>query len=363
MSADPSFSAPSPTPAEGSPASHSAPSGFYDRLLWDYGTRERNLIGMSVFRIVAGLAILLQFLINYAQRHYLFGPEGVYPWDVFEKGVAGSQLFSIYSLSSSPIYFEVCFHLGILVATLWVLGWRTRWLTPLTFIFWWSLEHRFPGIWDGGDNILRIVLIFATFADLGAHFSLDARRREKLPPAALTEPRAAALFHNAALLAIAIQLCLLYGIAGLSKVQGETWRDGTALYYALRGGQYTWPGFSELVYQNVYLVVLFSYITVAFQIAFTFFFFMNRITRRLVLFMSIMFHLGIMSFMGLVTFSSFMMSVDLALLSDDEYLGAARWWKATWGRIRRRWGAPERAASSIEQLSGTATKSSADLTP
>lgn len=304
---------------------------WIDRLGRALGTRAHCLIGLSMFRIVAGLAILIQYLLNYAQRRYLFGPDGVFPWQLFVDGVTTTR-FSLYALSQSPVFFELVFHLGVVVAALWVMGWRTRWLTPINFVFWWSLERRFPGLWDGGDNIVRIVLVFAMFADVGAYFSLDRARRARRPAPPAGELRAAAMFHNVAVLAMAIQLCLLYGVAGLSKVQGETWRDGTALYYALRGGQYVWPGFSELVYENAYLVVVFGYVTVAFQVSFTFLFFMNRITRRVAIVLSLLFHLGIMSFMGLITFSMFMMSVDLALLGDDEYLALQRWWQRVGAR-------------------------------
>jgi hypothetical protein len=177
-------------------------------------------------------------------------------------------------------------------------------------------------------------MLFAMFADVSAHFSMDARRRATMARPASDEPRAAAMLHNAAVLAIALQLCLLYGIAGLSKVQGETWREGTAIYYALRGGQYMWPGFSEMIYENVYVVVLLSYVTVAFQVSFPFLFFMNKVTRRLAIALSLLFHVGIMSFMGLITFSLFMMSVDLALLADDEYLALQRWLRRTSERLR-----------------------------
>lgn len=337
-------------------------TGWYARLVESYGTQERCLMGMSIFRIVAGLAILIQYLVNYANRHYLFGPDGVYPWSAFVKGIEGSRHFSIYSFSADPVYFEVLFHLGIVIGVLWVLGWRTRILTPLHFVFWWSLEHRFPGIWDGGDNIFRIVVIFACFADVSGHFSLDARRRK---PAPRGELRAGAMLHNTAVLAMACQLCLLYGVAGLSKVQGETWRDGTALYYALRGGQYTWPGFSEFIYQNVYLVVLFSYVTVAFQVSFTFLLFLGKRTRQLAICMSLAFHVGIMLFMGLISFSMFMMAVDLALLTDDEYTGAAGWLSERGRRARAlwaRWAAPRATAPqavarvSAEGAPGAATE-------
>jgi hypothetical protein len=309
--------------------SSSAWDGFVIRL-----SQPRHLLGASLFRICAGIAIIIQYLVNHAQRHYLFGPDGLYPWEVFAEEVSQSASFSVYAWSRSPVWFELCFHLGMGVAVLWLAGWRTRLLTPLNYVFLWSLHQRFPSIWDGGDNIIHLVLVYAMFADVGAWFSLDAKRRAARPAEPSMWSRVLGMAHNTALLAFAVQISLVYGIAGLYKVQGEVWQDGTALYHALRGGQYVWPGFAELVYQNAVVVTLLSYATVAFQVGFPFLLFLNRYSRWLVVVLGLTFHLGIALFLGLITFSLFMASVDLALISDDEYRAVGAWLSRWWRRLR-----------------------------
>ena len=44
------------------------------------------------------------------------------------------------------------------------------------------------------------------------------------------------LVHNAALLVIMVEVCLIYATAGWYKIQGIRWQDGTALYYPLQSG-------------------------------------------------------------------------------------------------------------------------------
>lgn len=303
--------------------------GTLDRLV-AYASREHCAIGASVLRVIAGAAILFQYLINYGQRGYLFGPDGLFPYDAFTRGLSG---FSLYAVSSSPVYFQIVYHLGLVVALAFVLGWRTRWIAPLQYVFWFSLQQRFNALWDGGDNLMRIVLIYGMFANLSAHFSLDARRRAAAPPRPETfATRALAVLHNAAILAIAIQLCLMYGIAGLSKVQGKTWQNGTALYHALRGMEFRFPGLSQLLWSNGVVLTLLAYFTVAFQVGFTFLLFLHRWTRRAVIAISITFHLAIGGVMGLVTFASFMIACDLSLVSDAEY----RWMFGKLAAVRAR---------------------------
>ncbi len=322
-----------------------APASAWDGMVARV-SQPRFLIGASLFRICAGLAIVIQYLLNHAQRRYLFGPEGLWPWDTFAASMANSATFSVYAWSRSLIWFEACFHLGLLVSLLWLVGWRTRLTTPLTYVFFWSLHQRFPGIWDGGDNLIHLVLVYAMFADVGAWFSLDAKRRASTPvDAHATGARLGGMLHNTAILAFALQLSLVYGVAGLYKVQGDVWQDGTAIYHAFRSGQFVWPGFSELLYQNAVVVTLLSHGTVAFQVAFPFLLFLNRHTRRIAVALGLTFHLGIALFLGLITFSLFMASVDVALIDDDEYRALGRWLT----RLKSRWfpgGSPRMPAAA-----------------
>ncbi len=309
--------------------------------IWQRGvdtlSQERHLIGASLFRIVAGLTILYQYLINYHHRHYLYGPNGVWPYDKFIEKLNETGSFSLYAISSHPFFFEALFHLGILVTALWVLGWHTRLMTLLTYVFLWSLHERNPTLWDGGDNVLQIVMVYALFANLGAYFSFDAERGRRFwGRLSDTWRQVLAMCHNAAILAFALQICIVYATAGLYKVQGEMWQSGTALYYIMRVDEFTWPGYSERVYLNVPLVVALSYMTVAFQVGFPFLFFLHRWTRRLAILAGFSFHLGIALFMGLITFSAIMISVELALISDEEYRAIGGWFNRL-GRTLRNW--------------------------
>jgi hypothetical protein len=277
-----------------------------------YASEPRFLTGARVFRIIAGVTLLYQLLAVYAQRGYLYGPDGVYPFDVFVANTDEGAGFSLYAWSSAPLYFELLYHATLVVAALWALGWRTRVLTPILWALNWSLHARNPVLWDGGDNVVQLALIYAMAMDLSG-----GRTKQPGP--------VASMFHNAGVLACALQICLVYGIAGLTKVQGETWQNGTALYYALRGGEFTWPGYSEWIFENGTLLTLLAYGTVAFQISFPFLLFLGRPRLRLlILAVGLSFHLGIMSFMALVSFGAFMMAVDLMFVTDAEYATARR---------------------------------------
>lgn len=285
----------------------------------------RFLLGASLFRVVTGSTLLLLYLINYAQRRFLYGPAGLYPHDLS----AIEAPWSLYSWSSDMAWFELVFHAALVVNVCWLLGVKTWLLTPLQAWFTFSLQRRAPGVFDGGDNLISIVLVYMCFADVSHHFALlpSTRRSDWVG-------RVCGLFHNAAIVATALQLCIVYCVAGLSKIMGTQWPGGVALYYALRLGEFYRPGVSEWVYRSDILVALASYAIVAFQVCFPLLFFLNRNARVVALLLSIGFHLGIALTMGLVSFAMFLIAVDLTFVGEREHALLVRL-RATWPRRPR----------------------------
>lgn len=294
----------------------------------------RHRIGLNVFRVLTGCLILVQYLLNYAQRHFLYGPSGAYPWDLF---ISEHASFSLYALSNRPAAFELIYHAGIVVTLAWVCGFATRLLTPLTWLFWSSLRSTNTLLWDGGDNLMQLILLYACFADLSP---LRAEQRAQSASRS-TWATISGLVHNGAVLAMALQVCILYGVSGMAKVQGEPWQNGTALYYALWPEQYRLPGVSEYLVRSAPLLALLSHATVFFQVSFPFLFLLNRYTRHFAVLLAVTFHLGIAGVMGLFTFAGFMIATDVALLSDEAYLAVA-------GLARRSWQWLAGAARSLQ---------------
>ncbi|GGE26428.1 hypothetical protein GCM10011571_30780 [Marinithermofilum abyssi] len=312
------------------------------RRLERFLTTKHVLIGTSWLRIFFGAGILFYLLSHYSERHLLWGADGLWPYQQFLAGSEKREIWTLYHLSSSPIAFEVIFHGTLFVTLLWTIGWHTRLTGVLTFLCFWSLYYRNPFITNGGDNIVRLQLLYLLFADLGARFSVDRwrkRRRQTAPSPWLEKIRPyAAVLHNAAVAMAIVQVMLMYFTAGLYKVMGSMWQNGTAIYYAMRVQEFAWPGYSEKLWASETLVVLLTYTSVLFQVAFPFLL-LNRYTKYAAVCGAILFHLGIGVFMNLALFSWFMIGIELILLTDKDYrrlshlLGRA----GRWMRRRLSW--------------------------
>ncbi|MGW0930438.1 HTTM domain-containing protein [Streptomyces sp. NPDC002644] len=120
--------------------------------------------------------------------------------------------------------------------------------------------------------------------------------------------------HNAALLVIMAEACLIYATAGWYKIQGSRWQDGTALHYPLHLDYFSpWPALAELLASNGTMVMLITYGTVAVQVAFPFTLF-NRRVKNVLLALMITEHVAIAVVLGLPFFSLAMIVADSVFL-------------------------------------------------
>jgi hypothetical protein len=134
-----------------------------------------------------------------------------------------------------------------------------------------------------------------------------------------TKPRALLdivgnLTHNAALVVIMAEACLIYAAAGWYKIQGGRWQDGTAAYYPFHLDYFSpWASLSDLLSSSGTMVMLVTYGTVIVQVAFPFTLF-NRRVKNVLLAVMMTEHAVIAVVLGLPFFSLAMIAADAVFL-------------------------------------------------
>lgn len=268
------------------------------------------LIGASILRIFIGLHIMFTYLIHFAQRYEIWGPNAFYS---FDKCLENYGYTSLYLFNNSFVYFELIFVSGIVINTLYILGYRMRIVSIINFIWVWSLYQRNPYIHDGGNNILILIMLYLIFASLGEYFTINTKLdlNEK--------PKFSIIIHNFSIMISLIQISLLYFFAGFNKAQGKMWVHGTALYYILQVDEYSInKSFTNFIIDNPYILVFGTYSALFLQLMFPILI-LNKYFKIPLLIGSILFHLSIIIFMGLFQFGFIMIALDLLFITDKEY--------------------------------------------
>ncbi|MEU9106726.1 HTTM domain-containing protein [Streptomyces xanthophaeus] len=324
----------------------------------------------AVIRIGFAGTWLFFLLREFPHRRELYGPDGPWSWELAERLIASNRAFTALMWSDSTLWFETVYAVAVLASVALLLGWRTRAVSVVFMVGVLSLQNRSVFMGDGGDNVIHLMAIYLVLTRCAQVWSLDARRA-RLRGAATAgaagpvlwavlgavfayaaatgrfsvgwlaafgalwvvaglwwtadryepegEGRAALdvlanLLHNAGMLVIMAEVCLIYATAGWYKIQGSRWQDGTALYYPLGLDYFTpWPALSQLVASSGTLVMLLSYGTVAVQVAFPFTLF-NRRIKNVLLAVMMAEHVGIAVLLGLPFFSLAMIAADAVFL-------------------------------------------------
>lgn len=281
-------------------------------------TQRLATLAVCGTRAGLGFVALMLFMTHYRQRSYMWGSDGVWPWSSFTAQLSESGTFSLFALSRSELWFEVVFHAAILVSAAVMVGFGGRGMLFVHWVLLWSFGQRNPMLLDGGDNLAHIVLLMLLLTHCFDRLRL-------FPPmfilAKLRDHWLSVLLHNIGVLAIGAQICLVYLVSGLYKVQGEMWQDGTALYYILRVPEFMWPGVSEHIFTNALLVTVMSYAATLMLVMFPVMILVDWL-RGPATIMMILFHLSIALLMGLTGFALTMIACDLIFL--DQWMKQAR---------------------------------------
>jgi hypothetical protein len=201
---------------------------------------------------------------------------------------------------------------GLLVLVLFTVGFLSRVTALLSWIIMASTIRRAPVLFFGFDQSVLTWLMYLAFTGTGGQaLSVDrllARRRR--PDASRVPPPTVSA--NLALRLIQLHLCLIYAVAGLSKLQGNAWWSGNAVLLILlspeyRVGDQTWlaayPRFLNfLTHASVALEILYPVLVWV------------RVLRPLMLVSMIFLHLGIDWTLGLTEFSLSMIAGNLAFV-------------------------------------------------
>lgn len=298
------------------------------------------LYSAAAIRIgLAGL-YLIHLLRESVRADRLWGPGSPFTPELFDQTMkargwdgAFSWWYSLLATDSSLVFWS-WYALAVVVSALLMLGWHTRAMAP-AFCFLVVAFYIRGSMANSGWALLSLLFAnFLVFVASGRHWSLDARRRARSKGTskfvfwgAETEElrrRMVTVLHNGGMAMIALQVMVIYGSAAMYKIQGESWRNGTALYYSMMYDDFsTWPELSAWVASYGTFAAVMAYVTVFSQMLFPALVF-NRRLKYCILVVMLATHIGIGILMALPMFSAITIVGDLVFLPTTFWLAATR---------------------------------------
>ena len=259
----------------------------------------------SLLRIVYGSLMVVYVSVWLLDGSIWFSDAGILS-HASAAAISGGYHSLIFLVYSSPMFVQACLVVMLLQSVLLVLGCWSRFQMACVFVWLVSFQQRNPMILDCEDTVFRWFAFLMMFLPLDHCWSLGRRISGK-QSLATTE-------HSWALRLLQIQMAIIYLSAAWCKLQGETWRDGTALFYVSRlddyFGRFWLP---ELLFDTPWLVRLITWSVLAVELLIPITIWWPRL-RVPAMTVGLLMHLGIEYTMNLFLFQWIMIAGLLSFI-------------------------------------------------
>lgn len=271
----------------------------------------------AVVRIVYALLVLVYLAVLYPDLDRWFTAGGVLHAAASREMVSPHAWSLLWLLPDNSATVHRCFWLAVAHALLLLVGLLPRLNALGLFVWFVSFQMRNPAILDGEDNAFRLLAFFLIWMPIGQCWSVNALLSHSGRSKAAGEDAYAAPGFGLRLLQV--QMALIFLSTGLVKLSGETWIDGTALYYVSRlddmFGRLPVPAW---MFDTPWVVALLTWSVVVVELAVPLLIWFRE-TRLPCLALVLLFHLANEWTMHLFLFHWIMLCGWLAFLAPDDF--------------------------------------------
>ena len=298
---------------------------------WDeFWFQPEDPLALGVLRILTGLMLIYTHLVWGIKLEAFLGPNGFQDHLLVRVLEPASTAWSLWWLV--PEHALVAVHWTcVAVLVLYTLGfWTTvtKWAAPVITI---SYANRVPNANFGLDQINAMLAIYLALGPCGARLSLDRvwrvyrhgvrslREQGHWSMPAVLPSSSARLVTRL----IQVHMCVIYFFSGVSKLKGDAWWNGEAIWMALSNTEYQTTDMTWLAWYP-WLSDMATHATVLWEM--TFWLLVWRTAwRPVILLIGISMHLGIGVCLGMWTFGLIMICTYICYIPPGTLRRVGTW--------------------------------------
>jgi hypothetical protein len=182
---------------------------------------------VPLLRIAYACLLLIHILTLWPNSEMWFTDQGVMSSQTAQTLGNDYNWSLLFWLPSTPLVVKCCLVIMFVHSIFLLLGVASRIQVACLFVWLVSFQNRNFLILDGEDTLMRLYAFFFIWLPLDERYSLAKFLHN-------TKETARSAERPWALRLIQFQIIALYASTALCKLQGNTWHDGTAMWYVSR---------------------------------------------------------------------------------------------------------------------------------
>lgn len=193
----------------------------------------RNSLGfdyrsLALYRFLIGIIIMTDVIYRLPDITNFYTDVGLVPRALFLNEMTLPWSFSLHLANGSSEIMTIFFMIQLLLGFMVAVGYKTNWAMLGSFILNVSVHNRNWLVQNGGDDVLRSILLLSVFLPLNRFFSVDsALKKDKAPTP--EDPH-----MSFWVMAFTFQVFAIYFISYVLKTHDMWRKDFTAIYFSSR---------------------------------------------------------------------------------------------------------------------------------
>ncbi|WP_217607075.1 HTTM domain-containing protein [Chitinophaga sp. GbtcB8] len=270
--------------------------------------KNRYSFYLAVFRIFVCFHLIKTILFQWAYLDILYGANSfVSPVPTFITELLG---IPTHFLREHYQWFITAY---LLIIVLYLFGIGKHFTALLLFLCYETLQRMCNLVLNGGDNLMKFIMLYMVFADSYQYFSIKAGQFRNQ-----TLRRLSNLGSNLCVRAITLHFCMIYFWSAWHKIHAEVWFNGVATYYTFSIGRFKGTPWNDFLARNGVFVTISTYFTLIVEVYFPVLVWFKK-TRLVVVLCGIALHLGIYVFMMIYGFEIIFIMTYGFFFKDEEW--------------------------------------------
>lgn len=272
---------------------------------------------LGAFRIAVGLFALVQLAVLLPDWMWLYGPQGILPWQVSDAlSIRSTPALSLFAKGFAAVGLSAEASVWIVTAlyflslTALIAGYKTRLMAILAYLMHTALNTTGHFTAYGVEMFAHIALFYCIVLPVNCCWSVDRMKKSlSIPPYLVT----------LSVRLIQLHLCIMYVASGLEKAMGTQWWNGDAIWIAMQQDQFHTVNINWMA-QTPIVAKLLCWGTLLIETLYPLGMFWSR-TKKIWLLAVLGMHAGIALFLGLQLFGALMFLLNLSVFGESCFPG------------------------------------------